>query len=82
MLGLEDWESMLSETARLGVVDQGPGWFEPIGGVSGIANLITNINHSPNLSAYPSSCGLCFGEEDERETGKERGGERKSLKKA
>ena len=74
---------MLSETAGLGVVDQGPGWFEPIGGVSGINNLITSINHSPDLSAYPGSGGLCFGEEDKRETEREREGEReKIIKKA
>jgi hypothetical protein len=47
-LGLEDWESMLSETAR--VAEPRIGAFtaalEPIGGVSGTGNLITSINQS------------------------------------
>lgn len=100
-LGLEDWESMLSETepspnhehdpsllrwiandvedpsfgfkhllqtannpldlegiAALGVVDQGLGGLEPMGGVSTFGNLISSINQNPNLSAYPASGGF------------------------
>uniref|UniRef100_A0A2N9GGX5 Uncharacterized protein n=1 Tax=Fagus sylvatica TaxID=28930 RepID=A0A2N9GGX5_FAGSY len=94
--GLDDWESMLSETANqdqsllrwiagdvddssfglkqllqsgnninpnpnpldldgnagLGIVDQGPGVFDHIGGGG---NVIASINHNPNLPSYPSS---------------------------
>ncbi|KAB1217026.1 Scarecrow-like protein 6 [Morella rubra] len=100
-LGLEDWESMLSETAAspsheqdqsllswiagdvddssfglkqllqsennpldldgnagLGIVDQGPGVFEPVGGVSAAGNLIASVNHNPNFFAYSASVGF------------------------
>ncbi|XP_062146304.1 scarecrow-like protein 22 [Alnus glutinosa] len=115
-LGLEDWESMLSETAAspshgqehsllrwiagdvddpsfglkqllqtannpldldgnagLGVVDQGPGGFEPIGGVSGTGNLITSINPSPNLSAFPASGGFTNSNSNSNSSGKNGG---------
>jgi hypothetical protein len=63
----------LDGNAGLGVVDQGPGGFEPIGGVSGTGNLVTSINPSPNLSAFPASGGFTNSNSNSNSSGKNGG---------
>ncbi|KAG2681511.1 hypothetical protein I3760_11G148800 [Carya illinoinensis] len=48
----------LDGNARLGIVDQGPGVFETIGGVSTTGNLIASVNQNPNFLAYSGSGGF------------------------